>query len=762
MPLDAFTLITKKMIILFISNMSNWGWNDTNNENTLSNDMRGLDVNPDSQNRWNKPLDLQGNKSSWTTANKSSASQRSRSFDQNQNGTNGANNRWTNYNNNRNRDQKDYNRESNSYQQRNGTNRGGRGGRGRGGGRHQNSTQMWHNTSSTAAWDDKSTVNEPSDSGNGWNTPSTSSASAASNSNWSDTAASSSSGWNTVAHQTSNVSKPATNSWNSSQVNQSIKTPQQKQEDINTQTSQESDGWNDVPKSSSSSEWGSMTLDNLGWNDSGKNAKSTKEPGRGIWKDGAHELGEENEELKIKLFGTDDDEEHIHTGINFSKYENIPVEMKGKNAPEGIKEFSKSGLDEHLISNITLARYTVPTPVQKYSIPIVTQGHDLMACAQTGSGKTAGFLFPILSAMFTKGPLEEPNEPPIKRGYHFYKKAYPQVLILAPTRELVSQIYKEAKKFCYRSYVRPCVAYGGADIQQQLRLIDRGCHLLVATPGRLVDILERRRLSFQNIQYLVLDEADRMLDMGFEPQVRRIVEGEDMPSSAKRQTLLFSATFPDNIQRLARDFLKKDHIFLSVGRVGATSENITQEIELVQDGEKRSRLLEVLAKHKNKNGLALIFTETKRMADVVCEFLNENGLSSTAIHGDRVQSEREAALESFRKGITPIMVATAVAARGLDIPNVTHVISFDLPSDIDDYVHRIGRTGRAGNTGLATAFFTNENRFLSSSLVKLLNDAHQEVPNWLITMSEDPSNSPENSASNSYERKNRGRRFNKW
>jgi ATP-dependent RNA helicase DDX3X len=402
-------------------------------------------------------------------------------------------------------------------------------------------------------------------------------------------------------------------------------------------------------------------------------------------------------------------------------------------------------LDSHLLDNIALARYTIPTPVQKHSIPIVMDGRDLMACAQTGSGKTAGFLFPILSAMFTHGPLEDPKEPRVKQGYQSYKKAYPQALILAPTRELVSQIYNEAKKFCYRSYVRPCVAYGGADIQQQLRLIDRGCHLLVATPGRLVDILERRRLSFKNIQYLVLDEADRMLDMGFEPQVRRIVEGEDMPLPAERQTLLFSATFPENIQSLARDFLK-EYVFLSIGRVGATSENITQQIELVRDDQKRSLLLEILDKHKDEKGLTLIFTETKRMADIVCEFLNDNQYSATAIHGDRVQSEREAALDLFRKGIMPIMVATAVAARGLDIPNVTHVISFDLPNDIDDYVHRIGRTGRAGNTGLATAFFTNGNRFISDPMVKLLRDANQEVPQWLEKMSQNPANSPSNTS----------------
>ncbi|KAF1797666.1 P-loop containing nucleoside triphosphate hydrolase protein [Mucor lusitanicus] len=563
------------------------------------------------------------------------------------------------------------------------------------------------------------------------------------------TTAPSSSGWNTKpdakpATATSAWdTKPATTSW----AAQATKAPTPPAAAKPASQQPVDDGWNTPTESDNSGQWGAMTMDSLGWTDKGKKPKDTIEPGQGIWKDGVHQLGEESEEVKIKLFGTATDHESVHSGINFDKYENIPVETKGENVPEGITEasstFSNSGLDKHLLENIQYARYTTPTPVQKHSIPIVMQNHDLMACAQTGSGKTAGFLFPILSAMFSKGPLEDPKEPRVKQGYQSYKKAYPQALILAPTRELASQIYNEARKFCYRSYVRPCVAYGGADIQRQLRLIDRGCHLLVATPGRLVDILERRRLSFQNIQYLVLDEADRMLDMGFEPQVRRIVEGEDMPPPAKRQTLMFSATFPDNIQKLASDFMN-EYVFLSVGRVGATSENITQKIELVRDEEKRPRLLEILTQEKDSQGLTLIFTETKRMADTVCSFLNDNRLPATAIHGDRVQSEREAALDSFRKGITPIMVATAVAARGLDIPNVTHVISFDLPSDIDDYVHRIGRTGRAGNTGIATAFFTHGNRFMSKPMVKLLEDAKQEVPAWLLNMSQDSGNDPSN------------------
>ena len=314
-------------------------------------------------------------------------------------------------------------------------------------------------------------------------------------------------------------------------------------------------------------------------------------------------------------------------------------------------------------------------------------------------------------------------------GYSRTRKAYPTALILAPTRELVSQIHDEARKFAYRSWVRPAVVYGGADINQQLRQIERGCDLLSATPGRLVDLIERGRISLANIRYLVLDEADRMLDMGFEPQIRRIVQGEDMPGVQDRQTLMFSATFPRDIQMLARDFLN-DYVFLSVGRVGSTSENITQKIEYVEDQDKRSVLLDLLASEP-PGGLTLVFVETKRMADMLSDFLMTNHLPATSIHGDRSQREREMALQTFRTGRTPILVATAVAARGLDIPNVTHVINYDLPSDIDDYVHRIGRTGRAGNTGVSTAFFNRGNKNIVRDLMELLREANQEIPPWL-------------------------------
>lgn len=456
--------------------------------------------------------------------------------------------------------------------------------------------------------------------------------------------------------------------------------------------------------------------------------------GDGQWKDGQHVPGPPNPRVERELFGVPNDPTKTSTGINFSNYDDIPVEASGHDVPEPVLTFAKPPLDDHLIANIKMARYTVPTPVQKYSIPIVMGGRDLMACAQTGSGKTGGFLFPILSQAFQNGPSSNVGQ---QQGGGFrQRKAYPTSLILAPTRELVSQIYDEARKFAYRSWVRPCVVYGGAEIGGQLRQIERGCDLLVATPGRLVDLIERGRISLANIKYLVLDEADRMLDMGFEPQIRRIVEGEDMPSVQGRQTLMFSATFPRDIQLLAKDFLK-DYVFLSVGRVGSTSENITQKIEYVEDGDKRSVLLDIL--HTHAGGLSLIFVETKRMADTLSDFLISQGFPATAIHGDRTQRERERALEFFRNGRCPIMVATAVAARGLDIPNVTHVVNYDLPTDIDDYVHRIGRTGRAGNTGLSTAFFNRGNRGIVRDLLELLKEANQEVPSFLENIARESS-----------------------
>ncbi|CAH0747334.1 unnamed protein product [Diatraea saccharalis] len=427
-----------------------------------------------------------------------------------------------------------------------------------------------------------------------------------------------------------------------------------------------------------------------------------------------------DERQELELFGTG------NTGINFSKYEDIPVEASGDRVPDFITSFEQVNLTELMRTNIALARYDKPTPVQKYAIPIVLGRRDVMACAQTGSGKTAAFLVPILNQMYEAGP--------VKMGPYNRRKQYPLGLVLAPTRELATQIYDEARKFAYRSRVRPCVVYGGSPIHEQFRELERGCHLLVATPGRLVDHLARGRVALDHCRHLVLDEADRMLDMGFEPQIRKIVECYTMPKTGERQTLMFSATFPKQIQVLAQDFLH-NYVFLAVGRVGSTSENITQKVVWVEEMDKRSFLLDLLnasnllqRSSPEEDQLILVFVETRKGADQLEEYLDTQGYPVTSIHGDRTQREREEALRRFRSGQTPILVATAVAARGLDIPHVRHVINFDLPSDVEEYVHRIGRTGRMGNLGVATSFFNDTNRGLARDLVELLVEAKQDVP----------------------------------
>ncbi|KPM09883.1 ATP-dependent RNA helicase DDX3Y-like protein [Sarcoptes scabiei] len=421
-----------------------------------------------------------------------------------------------------------------------------------------------------------------------------------------------------------------------------------------------------------------------------------------------------NEEYEKHLFsGT-------HTGINFEKYEDIPVECTGENCPGPIESFDDPQLDLTPIikNNVKLASYTKPTPVQKHAIPIIMARRDLMACAQTGSGKTAAFLLPILNNVFQNGP------PPPSRKLGYRNRTHsPLILILAPTRELALQIYEEAKKFSYRSRVRPCVIYGGHDVYAQIRELDNGCQLLVATPGRLIDLIDRNKISLEKIAHLVLDEADRMLDMGFEQQIRQIIEKFDMPARGIRQTLMFSATFPKKVQELATNFLF-NYLFLAVGRVGSTSENITQTIIWVDE------------EAKPPDSLTLIFVETRNGVDMLEGYLGRHGCNVSSIHGDRSQNDRNQALSSFRDGHTPILVATAVAARGLDIPNVKHVINFDLPNDIEEYVHRIGRTGRVGNLGLATSFFNDKNRNIARNLYELMKETKQNIPDFLTKIVE--------------------------
>lgn len=417
----------------------------------------------------------------------------------------------------------------------------------------------------------------------------------------------------------------------------------------------------------------------------------------------------------------------IERGINFDKYDEIPVEVtgRGKESIIPIQSFSQAQLYDTFQQNVTKSNYTKPTPVQKYAIPAILGGRDVMACAQTGSGKTAAFLLPVMTGMLQKG---------LTSSSMMGGPQCPQALIISPTRELTCQIYNEARKFSHETIVKTVVVYGGVSVPHQLRKIEMGCNLLVATPGRLKDFIERGKISLEKIQYLILDEADRMLDMGFEPVIRQVVEKLGMPGKCERQTLMFSATFPEEIQRLAGDFLN-DYIFITVGRVGGTTSDIQQTVMDVSDEQKREKLMDLLS--CSGSDRTLVFVESKRGADFLASLLSQEGFPTTSIHGDRLQEQREEALEDFRRGRCPVLIATNVAARGLDIDNVKHVVNYDLPSEIDEFVHRVGRTGRIGHQGKATSFFTRgKDDKIARSLVKVLSDASQEVPEWLDEIAE--------------------------
>ncbi|XP_055490294.1 probable ATP-dependent RNA helicase DDX4 isoform X2 [Leucoraja erinacea] len=408
------------------------------------------------------------------------------------------------------------------------------------------------------------------------------------------------------------------------------------------------------------------------------------------------------------------------TGINFDKYDDILVDVSGVNVPPAILTFDEAHLCETLSKNLDKVGYLKPTPVQKHGIPIVLSGRDLMACAQTGSGKTAAFLLPIIE-MLLRGKAA---------GSQFKDLQEPEVIIVAPTRELINQIYLEARKFSYGTVVRPVVVYGGTSTGHQIRQVLQGCNILCGTPGRLLDIISRGKVGLGKVQYLILDEADRMLDMGFEPDMRKLVDTFGMPPKENRQTLMFSATFPEEIQNLAADFMKSSYLFLAVGQVGGACGDVQQSILQVDQYSKRNKLVEILTNIGNER--AMVFVDTKRKADFLATFLCQEKFPTTSIHGDREQREREMALGDFRTGKCPVLVATAVAARGLDIEHVQHVINFDLPSTIDEYVHRIGRTGRCGHVGKAISFFDSKTDSpIARALLKVLSDAQQEVPAWL-------------------------------
>nr|CCD15039.1 unnamed protein product [Trypanosoma congolense IL3000] len=406
---------------------------------------------------------------------------------------------------------------------------------------------------------------------------------------------------------------------------------------------------------------------------------------------------------------------HQQKGISLENYASIPVDIVPRDI-DPVESFEDLFVEPALALNIAKCGYKEPTPVQRYGIPVCLNGNDLMACAQTGSGKTAAFLIPVVHYILKHGVS------PAKDGM-----SHPIAVIMAPTRELALQIYDEVRKLTFRTDIFYDVVYGGTAYPSRFEN-----DILVACPGRLKDIFDRSNVSFSCVKFLILDEADRMLEMGFEDQIEYLVASRysDMPPSDDRQTLMFSATFPQRILNLAKRYLRPKYYLLTVGRVGSTTKNITQRIQRVPEDEKTDKLFEILYKQKQTD-LVLIFVETKRSADYLQSTLNNNGIPSTTIHGDRRQCDRETALTDFKNGIKPILVATDIASRGLDIPNVAHVIQYDLPKEMDDYTHRIGRTGRAGNKGIATSFYDRNNRNLAVDLYHYLREHDQEVPQWL-------------------------------
>lgn len=409
----------------------------------------------------------------------------------------------------------------------------------------------------------------------------------------------------------------------------------------------------------------------------------------------------------------------ISSGINFDKFDCIAVKVSGENPPRAIESFETADLRKYVLDNILKSGYKKPTPIQKHAIPIIMSGRDLMGCAQTGSGKTAAFLLPIINML-----LQDVRELVVENGC-----AQPQVVIVSPTRELTLQIFNEARKFSYGSILKIAVAYGGTAVRHQGDNVARGCHILVATPGRLHDFVERNRVSFESVRFVVLDEADRMLDMGFMPSVEKMMEHPSMVPIDQRQTLMFSATFPQDIQHLAGRFLN-NYLFVTVGIVGGASTDVEQIFHEVSKYEKQNMLKKLVEENERKR--ILVFVETKRNADYIAAMLSGQQLLTSSIHGDRLQREREEALDNFKSGKHYILVATAVAARGLDIKNVDIVVNYDLPKSIDEYVHRIGRTGRVGNRGKAVSFFDQDQDIaLVADLAKILRQADQTVPDFL-------------------------------
>lgn len=365
-------------------------------------------------------------------------------------------------------------------------------------------------------------------------------------------------------------------------------------------------------------------------------------------------------------------------------------------------DFRALGLAEPLLKAIEESGYTTPTPIQAQAIPLALQRMDLMAGAQTGTGKTAAFSLPILHTLL---PLASTSTSPAKHPI--------RALVLAPTRELAIQVYDNIKTYAKHTALRSLVVYGGVDIKTQTPHLKTGVEILVATPGRLLDHVEQKTLSLSQVQFLVLDEADRMLDMGFMPDLKRILAL--LPK--QRQNLMFSATFSDEIKKLADAFLNNPTL-IEVARSNATNDNVEQKAYLVNSDQKQRFLVQLLKQYTNQQ--VIVFTKTKLSASKLARALERDQIPCSAIHGDKTQKERIEALDAFKAGSIHALVATDVAARGLDISDLPLVINYEISTAPEDYVHRIGRTGRAGAKGIAISLIDEEETKYFDEIEKLI------------------------------------------
>ena len=418
---------------------------------------------------------------------------------------------------------------------------------------------------------------------------------------------------------------------------------------------------------------------------------------------------------------------HIHVFVKDQE-----IETESLQFPNSFKNIDFHPL---LKNNLSKMKYDQMTPIQKVIIPYILKKEDCLGCAETGSGKTVAFLAPIISLLLNEGPPLEDQVYLKSNSKYSNSCSYPVCLILVPTRELAEQIYIESRKLLYKTGIVTCKCYGGVPIDSQIRDLRQGVDIVIGTPGRIIEFIEKKILYLNLVEFLVIDESDRMLDMGFKPQLENIIiKNKEMKSKEKRINLMFSATIPPEVEDISYEFMKDNCYLISTNKNKGNkkgynaNENVEQLIYYVKEEEKVAKLHEIL---QVAEGNVLIFLEKKKSVDKLEDFLLSRNYNAIGIHGDKIQSERQKAIKKFSSGEIPILVATDVASRGLDFPNVSYVFNFDMPKNIEDYIHRIGRTGRVGNKGKAISFYNENNKQIGQALVNELKKAGQKIPEFL-------------------------------